>query len=66
MCAINNPFQAFKPLSEQIAKMNLPSGYAVAFCPMFENGSPWVQKSGQIANPYFGKSMLDCGEFRKK
>jgi hypothetical protein len=22
----------------------------------------WVQKSGPIANPYYGKSMLRCGE----
>jgi hypothetical protein len=59
---------AFKPLSETIIAMELPKGYAVAFCPMFDKmkGGSWVQKQGNIANPYFGKSMLTCGEFKKK
>ncbi len=58
--------KAFKPLSEAIVKMNLPAGYSVAFCPMYEKGSSWVQKdNGKIANPYYGKTMLTCGEFRK-
>ena len=57
--------KAFKPLSEALVKMNIPAGYTVAFCPMFEKGSPWIQKKdGKIANPYFGKAMLTCGEFR--
>jgi hypothetical protein len=33
------------------------------FCPMaFEDkGALWVQAEGKIANPYFGASMLRCG-----
>ena len=60
--------EAFKPLSEVVAKMTLPNGYAVAFCPMFKGGAPWVQKQGTISNPYFGKGseMASCGEFKKK
>ena len=59
---------AFKPLSETVITMELPKGYAVAFCPMFDKmkGGSWVQKQGNIANPYFGKAMLTCGEFKKK
>lgn len=58
--------KAFKPLSEAVSTMAMPQGYAVAFCPMFEKGAPWVQKrDAKIANPYFGKAMLTCGEFRK-
>jgi hypothetical protein len=59
---------AFKPLSETIITMELPKGYGVVFCPMFDNmkGGSWVQKQGTVANPYFGKSMLTCGEFKKK
>lgn len=30
------------------------------YCPMVK--ATWVQKTGNIANPYLGKSMLDCGE----
>ena len=59
--------KAFKPLSEAVIKMELPAGYGVAFCPMYDSmkGASWVQKRGAIANPYYGKSMLTCGEFKK-
>ncbi len=54
---------AFIPLSEQVAKLDLPEGYVVAFCPMANNsqGANWVQEDGAIRNPYFGSVMLDCG-----
>lgn len=57
--------KSFRALSEVVAKMEMPKGYSAAFCPMYENGSQWVQKQGNIANPYYGKSMLTCGEFKK-
>lgn len=33
-------------------------------CPMYDNnkGGVWVSEHAQIKNPYFGQSMLDCGE----
>lgn len=36
-------------------------------CPMaFENrGADWIQRGTQINNPYFGASMLRCGEVRE-
>ena len=39
-------------------------GYEVCFCPMaFNNkGAYWVQKKGEILNPYHGKMMLRCGD----
>lgn len=54
---------AFKPLSVAATSMELPDGYAVAFCPMYKGGSKWVQKKDKIANPYFGKTMQTCGNF---
>ena len=59
---------AFKPLSEAIAKSPIPEGTILAFCPMAfdDTGAPWVQKDGQIMNPYFGASMLHCGAVTKK
>lgn len=38
-----------------------------AFCPMaFDNkGAPWLQASGEIANPYFGAKMLRCGSIQR-
>jgi hypothetical protein len=35
----------------------------VAFCPMVKKS--WLQKGETIANPYYGKSMLTCGEIKK-
>lgn len=38
----------------------------LAFCPMaFDNrGATWIQAGTEIANSYFGASMLRCGEIR--
>ena len=52
---------AFKPLSELLAGMNLPAGYARAYCPMYDGGSNWVQVDGPVRNPYYGSMMLTCG-----
>ena len=35
----------------------------VAYCPMVNK--PWLQKDKEIKNPYYGKSMLTCGSFKK-
>ena len=59
---------AFKPLSEEVKKGPIPEGYVVAYCPMADGdkGAHWVQKDQpQIANPYFGASMLRCGVFKE-
>jgi hypothetical protein len=26
----------------------------------------WLQKYGPVKNPYYGASMLTCGEFKKR
>lgn len=59
---------AFKDISEQVIKLELPNGYVVAFCPMADEGkgASWVQKEGEIANPYFGEKMLKCGTVTRK
>jgi membrane fusion protein, copper/silver efflux system len=38
-----------------------------AFCPMAfdDKGAAWLQTGDTIANPYFGSSMLRCGELRE-
>ena len=51
----------FKPLSEFLAALDLPQGYARAYCPMYEGGSNWVQADGPLRNPYYGSAMLTCG-----
>lgn len=39
----------------------------IAFCPMAFNdkGGMWITERKEIRNPYFGESMLACGEVRK-
>lgn len=62
----------FEPLSKATQRMMQVTGnpsdleLTVAFCPMaFGNrGAEWVQPQGDVANPYFGKAMLQCGEKR--
>lgn len=40
--------------------------WSVGYCPMaFDNkGAEWLQRGSEINNPYFGASMLRCGEVR--
>ncbi len=39
----------------------------VQFCPMANNdrGANWLSLSTEVQNPYFGSSMLNCGEVRE-
>ena len=39
-----------------------PDGVRKAYCPMAQK--PWLQQGDTLANPYYGASMLTCGEFR--
>ena len=56
---------AFLPLSNALLDSVLPEGYRIAHCPMaFDwEGAHWIQKDGEIANPYYGSGMLHCGVF---
>lgn len=58
---------AFGPLSEAVIAVVKadPSAHDVklAYCPM-ANAS-WLQKEEKIRNPYYGSSMLTCGEFKE-
>ena len=51
----------FKPLSESLVDQTLPQGFARAYCPMYDSGSPWIQRDGPVRNPYYGAFMLTCG-----
>lgn len=39
-------------------------GVHVMFCPMVDK--QWMQKGEAVRNPYYGKSMLACGEKKSK
>jgi len=54
---------AFKALSRPMAMwgtMSKPAGIDVVFCSMAKGS--WLQKAGDVRNPYHGASMLACGE----
>ncbi len=55
--------EAFKKLSKPMAMwgtMSKPAGVDVVFCSMVK--ASWLQKHGDVQNPYRGTSMLSCGE----
>lgn len=61
--------RAFKPLSDGMieymrATPATQAGRTIVHCPMaFANqGALWVQADGKVANPYYGASMLRCGD----
>lgn len=60
--------EAFGPLSEAViaaaeAEGMKDLGVKQAFCPMVKR--PWLQKEDKVRNPYYGTTMLECGEIKK-
>ncbi|HTX66677.1 MAG TPA: hypothetical protein VMD31_12965 [Opitutaceae bacterium] len=52
--------EAFKALSRQaVILARHERGWFIVNCPMAD--ADWVQRTRQIANPYFGQSMPSCG-----
>ena len=51
--------ESFDPLDEPVF---------LQYCPMaFNNqGADWLSRESEILNPYFGASMLRCGEVKKE
>jgi hypothetical protein len=59
--------EAFKPLSASLIKYRAANkatkgSYHEAYCPMAK--ASWLQSGKDIKNPYYGKSMLDCGTLK--
>jgi len=61
--------EAFGPLSDAVVAAAKADGWTdvsglkLAYCPMVKH--TWLQSQEALQNPYFGKSMPGCGEFRK-
>ncbi len=51
-------------LIEVVKHFEVPGVYYQQFCPMSNNGEGayWLSKKEEIANPYFGEQMHNCGE----
>jgi len=65
--------RAFQPVSATMIEMTntfnpLGETIYVQHCPMADNnkGADWLSSEKQIKNPYFGSSMLTCGEVTKE
>jgi Cu(I)/Ag(I) efflux system membrane fusion protein len=59
--------EAFKPLSASLVKYLADNKagkgvYHEAYCPMAK--ASWLQTEKEVKNPYYGKSMLDCGTLK--
>ena len=60
---------AFSQLSDAViafsesTKAEAGDGVHAMFCPMLKK--QWLQKGDKVSNPYYGKSMLTCGEKKK-
>jgi Cu(I)/Ag(I) efflux system membrane fusion protein len=59
--------EAFKPLSASLVKYLADNKagkgvYHEGYCPMAK--ASWLQMEKEVKNPYYGKSMLDCGTLR--
>ncbi len=53
-----------QPLIQYLAEHKVQSGlYHEAYCPMAR--ASWLQDEKSITNPYFGQSMLSCGELKR-
>jgi hypothetical protein len=61
--------EAFGPLSAAVVEAAKADGWTdvsglkLAYCPMVKQ--TWLQSGDTLQNPYFGKAMSTCGEFRK-
>jgi hypothetical protein len=61
---------AFSQLSDAVIKFSESTkaeageGVHAMYCPMANK--QWMQKGEKVSNPYYGKSMLTCGEKKKK
>ena len=55
--------KAFRLISARaVALAQGRTGFFIAHCSMYPGGADWVQTTKEISNPYWGKSMLRCGE----
>ena len=59
---------AFGPLSDAVIAAARADGWKdlpslkIGYCPMVKQS--WIQKDGTVSNPYYGSTMLTCGELK--
>lgn len=67
---IDHQREHFKMLSVDITDMVDITGtdntLYQQFCPMYDDGGTWLSMEKEIANPYYGSKMMNCGEVQKE
>tara|TARA_Y100001947_G_scaffold34307_1_gene27275 strand:+ start:3835 stop:5763 length:1929 start_codon:yes stop_codon:yes gene_type:complete len=65
--AFKNLSQAFLNYENLFGHFSESTAYEV-FCPLaFDNsGASWLSQKNEVLNPYFGASMLKCGEVKRE
>jgi Cu(I)/Ag(I) efflux system membrane fusion protein len=67
---IRKPFQQVSSTMIDLEKTFSPYNKSlyVMHCPMANNnkGADWLSTTKEVRNPYYGKSMLTCGEVSKE
>lgn len=61
--AARSDFKRLSVAMDKWAEKNKPEGVQRMSCSMAK--APWLQKRGEIKNPYYGKQMQSCGEVQK-
>jgi len=65
---LNAARSAFGPLSDAVIAAAKADGWKdlpslkLGYCPMVKQS--WIQKEGKVSNPYYGSTMLTCGELK--
>jgi len=62
--------ETFELLSDELIKtiktFGIHNKVFVIHCPMFGgDGADWISTSKEVKNPYFGQSMLTCGDLKE-
>lgn len=69
---IKHQREHFETLSEEMYELVKAVGAGqklyYEYCPMYNDnkGGYWISKTKEIQNPYFGKSMSDCGSVKEE
>lgn len=69
---ISHQREHFKDLSGDMIDLIAITGTSTKlyeqYCPMFDNnkGASWISAASTVENPYYGSSMLSCGEVKKE
>ena len=60
VAALRGQFKELSKATDAFLRASGTPGWALYYCPMADGY--WLQASEPVANPYYGKAMLRCGD----